>query len=47
VGISLLVAMDSSLAIGDMPSISKEDIGTKTPGGLGVISSLEGSQMGS
>jgi len=46
VGISPLVATDSSLVTGDMSSISEEDIGTETLGGVGGIYSSEGSQMG-
>jgi len=45
-GSSPLIAMDSSLMTGDVSSISEEDIGTKTPGGVPRISSSEGSQTG-
>ena len=46
IGISPLITMDSSLVMGDVSSMSEEDIGTKTPGGVRGKCSAEGSQMG-
>ena len=45
IGISPLAIKDSLLVTGVVSSMSKEDIGTKTPGGVGGISSSKGSQM--
>ena len=46
IGVSILDKTSVSLAIGDVSSMSEEDIGTETLGGVPGIYSSEGSQMG-